>query len=906
MSHTRQSPTKLLRWHTFAVIFFLVFIISIFLPPKLTLITQFQDQGFFAFLSSLNTHTFDHPVLERLIGSLCLATILFAPAHRLLMHISHLNPPVPPSILLTATVGRLQYLCKSKDYQILYKNFDFPIPRLAIFGGRQEYDLINLEHENITPLEMPSKRYHIITGPPGVGKTTYLQSQLKKLSVRFDLIVRLAPFDVADAFRPDGLPSLWPVIIRRLIKDLPNTFGSGTNCPSYFRQLLITYIVNRKRVLFVIEDIHVFDQTAKELHLGLEEYFRTYHGNSPHLRVLCTTRENELQLRKQLDEDVEYTHLAPLSERRAQELFYKLCRALSVSTQDLLEHAELLQVSFSSEAIRVPLFIAISAALVSPRRPKPVDIRSVLNMTTSQLLDHYIVYLCDHSYSLLMRVQVSDEADDETAKDFLRKNLTTALSDLSHNYWPKWVSIERSEFSRELRVALARTELPTQMPIDVDFLVLNGFLIPDQITNTAVSFPHQVIGDYLAARHMVGSRDFKLLEAPRSNVRLEGMRGMFRELVEDGDSLSKLMYSDMEGGLVVLQMPGKDSLIRGLSGKHLGREAARWALPGAPRYLHSSVWSAIRSRFDQHDQGAWVQGVVEEVTRHARLSEEHIVSLSMVGLAEVQEIVEKWLEKSESEKRRQLLLGAARNEKVRLLLRDVFARDGLESQAGRIALIVLWKATGELQRPERESIRADFDSYAVDLLKNRKRKHIEKLLELRGALGNAIVARVAKLSEDEPIEVKRVLSDASAKVLGKFLLCAGEYSVWSEHEDDLSVEVKRSLLVPCMISKGDVNTYRDGRSARSDMGKKVQHLLLVEEAKVALQHYRFIGPERAGFIPFSNGSEAFQEEAGQVGLYFVPATSGTSTVVSTTKVPDRMETLVVGHRRIEPLHVQVT
>jgi hypothetical protein len=155
-------------------------------------------------------------------------------------------------------------------------------------------------------------RITVVSGPAGVGKTTYVSKMLRDLATAVDVVILL---------RGGRLTGATAATAHLAIEQETLRFFSETLMLEEGRRLSpagVAYALRWRRVLLVLEDLHQAGAARDVLH-RLREYLEQRRCWGEHITLIATTREPQEALVSQLGTGATVIPLRPLAQEPARE-----------------------------------------------------------------------------------------------------------------------------------------------------------------------------------------------------------------------------------------------------------------------------------------------------------------------------------------------------------------------------------------------------------------------------------------------------------------------------------------------------------------------------------------------------------------------------------------------------------
>jgi hypothetical protein len=731
----------------------------------------------------------------------------------------------PPPRWWVALVGWLAYLRAKEFRKGIFEHYRTEGLARPLVKKDFKTEFNNLGRSNVP--DAATKHITIINGPVGVGKTTYLDHLFKKLIGRdeetsqADLFIKLDTGNVAEAIWQGDYLGLWQAIY---------AFFAGRAVRTGERRLTpaaVAYALAKKRVLLIVEDMHLAGSSKAVLEF-LAGYFELYHPKGSY-SILGSTREAEEKLPDDLVRDAQVETLHPIGQKEAQLFFYKLCDDNGLPREKLTEHGDALHRAFSSPSLQTPLFVVICAWLAAS---EGLDVGRVLQMNTRELFDNFI--------DKLYRRSTFPKELDMSFRD-LYERLALAL-------WPVGESFDERDAAE-----LITKEKPPGSPFDERSLEENGFLRKD--APLKLSFPHQMMAEYLAAVAMVRRLQFGKLRENSQYAQAEGLVPFLAELIQPpaaGRALELLAQADPSIFVEVVALQANPRMIPAVA---IAGAVAEWATPDAPRPQPRETWERLHDILASTRTTGWAEKFCEEVARRtAKATGAGVEALTVLGGEAADDYLVQWMKKHGAAAFRD----AVETPQVQEFLLRLVERAGLTTGLGQNALSVLASC-------RERSVRRRLVKLAAQDLDRLGRDDFEAII----ALGKEAVGVLGYACEHKGGSLKRDFGSYCANRLRKLLVSPGQYYVEDENGQELSVTIKKPILIPCRPEGGGVQTSSQMQALVSrTVG--IKKLMTKEQALIVRQHFSHVLQEQFGvaFADTSRGQYEALRDGEKVGLFF--------------------------------------
>jgi hypothetical protein len=712
----------------------------------------------------------------------------------------------PPSKLWARTKGWIDYRMSREQRHWLineYKNKGIKQELLQMLKTQEFESSIQYHQLSSRPPIQEILNYNdvIITGPAGVGKTTFLSEIFRKRlqSEEVDMFIVLQFADILEA-KQNPL-SLWERI---------NQFFQYRRNKE-FRPLTpaaIAYALLTRPILLVIEDLHGAG-SIEDLYFYIQNYFETYHEWNQQLKLLLTTRESMNFSRR----GIEVISLKPLEKNEARDFFVTLCLKKGVqidqsAISEALREGEGMRRAFETPATCTPLFVAICVWLVINKSEYRQDVSRLLRMSVSEVIQAFINALYD-------RAQTNGVPDVEAFQ--------TAYEIIALESWPK-TDIQEREIKNWLQDFLPFKE----NAITVQFFEKNSFLVRQEekdFVKDVLSFPHQSIVDYLAAKRMVNTDNFSPLM--QKEGLLSGLVDFIAELIDSNRKLIAFVRSNLPAFIEVISLHPELLYKSGMGNRNelsqqLAEALSLWIIADTFPRQSTETWDKLRNALKSWSS-QWIDHLNNILESYDALSRA-IEVLAAIGNERSVKLLKRWMVGDAAK----MFQDIAELPPVNTFLLGVLSEETLQTSEGRTAFDLLWSS------PSRK-VKAGVEDWFNHNVQKLKINDINTLVER----GSPFVKLIAEGCKALPLDSKRRISSIIAERIDKFVIPPGSYKV-KKGKKEATVTIDRSYLVP--------RKYKIKRTAKDLLGlqnampairKAVNNLKLMTEDQFLVAFYNF-------------------------------------------------------------------
>lgn len=735
------------------------------------------------------------------IGALTLV-IVAAESHQSLRNV--------PKPIWAATLGRVRFRFQRKHFQN-YGRAASALPRTRSFDPAQPFKT------HVESLELPQRkrRLLIFSGPAGSGKSTLLGAVVKDAVTRNSAIpIVLKTRDLSISLDPG---KLW-----ELIRASTNAISVSTDASLSDDALL--FVLRNKATVFLIDDNqqrHPVDFFRTHLLIQLARLC----SNSKTWSVLVASRE--------FAEGDDVVAVRPLATQEARNTFLALC-AENGWKRELSAYGATLQHAFSSEATRLPLFVALSAYLVVVGR---LEAELVLQMQAPELLNRYYA-------TLAARDGGGDQVD--------RGDAWGSLTALAFGVWP-------SETAMSIVDARAYTKRSVAEPTPVEALVNMGCLWEG--SDGRIAFPHSAFLHYLAGIGMQAAGDFDKLRIA-DEVLAATVAPFLANVVTVPDQLAPLGRSSLLAYALVCRLLLREQKLSADALRQTSLEVvARRFRENASDDRQAAPWASFVETLNLNRD--WV----ERSCLEARPLTE--VAVVFAAALKREDWISRWLDDSANQS---VVREALQEDSVRLALKGVLRTHALRTPSGRAAFLQL----GTSKRPDaqkdafgwlRRSAQS-FDNDAFAWLSTQVMSSVEGRPKLPAP---PTLEAIAHALSTVPLESKYRASAVMATSLKRALIPAGSYPIALAGKPKEDRRLRSAILVP--TERVEVlGPFRDDASANAAIARATRTMNVMSESEgiVAMQHFGCVLPSGRGAPMF----EALRKEGSPLEFGFWRGTSG--------------------------------
>ena len=743
--------------------------------------------------------------------------------------------------VITAIFGRLFYFFEKKKVEKTKNNFkishNFVVPNL-------EY--ASLHKESNAKLEsFIGSQFIAVVGPPGAGKSTLISTHMDKILLQYDLAfsIESTQFSEVDENKLNE---------KLLISLLKNIFGGQIieNKHQYLRKnfslFTLSYVLRSKKIAIFIDDCHLCTKTISKITKDLAYFLQKTYKWHKNIHIIISSRTIE-----DGNENYKIVEINPLSQIAAVDLFYNFCtkaKPQKIEPQALVESRRIIGESFSTEQLRVPLFIAISAWLCLPFHSQPLSVDRVLGLSSGRLFEEFLRKLYENS-----PLNLGTKASPDSSKLF--EKLLRVMEEISYLYWPRWSGFPKSRIINEIKKSLIDNFDETYR-IDENMIADCGFLIEEKLGDS-YRFPHQSFADYYSLRKMYNSSDFSRLSLYNNENRLYNISEMIFEFLEDEiedktrtSIVERISYD--QPLLLVSPSISNSSMWMGvnLDSKRMGTNLARWAAEGCPFDMTVEQWrkisfSFVRQQFNELQSEALFGSIFEEAKEHGPSSQLVIASLG-VSSNDAKETALSTMAKSSW---RTAWVAAAHDEKVRAFLIEQMDPRQNFSDSTLHAMAVFWRYRNK--SPKETSL---LNKIIEDTLVNNISIDNNKIFSIIKEINSEkILAIIGRNIKSKPLKKKKYIAKLIGRETAKIMIPPGNYK--TERQGDCTLEY--TILIDCVPKKIGKN-YQDIRMSTSKLGQDIESVINEIELDIAMEHFSSIqGDPRSG-VTFSLDQEDWE------------------------------------------------
>jgi len=707
------------------------------------------------------------------------------------------------------------------------------------------------------PVDLPKATETVVAfhGPGGVGKTTLVNELLSRLALSAAVILDLPVSDLAGAVKQNDPIRIWKAIYQSYDSLLQNN-----PLRARVSRLALAHALNKRRVVVCIEDFHMLQDGDAALAL-LRSYFIHHHRYATHLTFIITTRVLPSDFSGKVHS------LSPLSTPAAQQYFGELLIQNGVPVERLVEMGREIQQAFQSADYLTPLFIVICAWLAL-RSKNPA---SVLGMTEMSVFRLFIEELYKHS--ILQPTTSQGKSDIRSLEEFRRN-----YEDIALLLWPNWRDWSPIQIAPQF-----------VSHIEYEFLVVHGFLYRDDANR--YSFPHQKLAEYLVAEALVREGDFNKLRS--SKLAAMALVPFLAELTRQRDDLLlRLMETDLDIAAAMLKYADSHPMLRGrnLPMEIITTIVRDWAECLGRSVVPAETWRIVEIALRQRVR-SWTEDFIEMLGEEPATANSLFAVSALPGEVSHRKLLA-WLVTPVAKERFHTAFKRApegdTHRQLYNFLVTVIEKDGLATVAGRSAVRISW----ENNLKDMDAVLDKWLGYNIVRIPS---ELVTRMIDDFPDSARRLAKALSKAAAIQSQNIRRRISSAFVKAIGKVLICTGEYAVRLPDDRQVTVRINQPFFVPREAKQlsGKYQTNVDFSHVRNTLETitPIANLMTAEQACVAHFHYaeQAHGDDREGMIFGGRGAasyEALRESPNKLMLCYLKSTGNSYTIGASTAGPN--------------------
>jgi hypothetical protein len=693
--------------------------------------------------------------------------------------------------------GRFDYPGQRKElHRRCVESFHACFPARLKLGD--EFQLDHWDRSKVEEEEAAGgQRHTIYQGPAGIGKTTIVERNVGKRCDDFDVIIVLP----VNLFMRVGTNTDNHAIWREICRWIERNPGDGYVSPD-----AIGYALNRKRVMVVVEDLHLAEATppyetaAERVFNDIRAYFQG-HFRFERVTFVGTTREASDDLRS-LEPAVTVVRVTHFNRQEAAGLFRGLCLKNGLAPTIIEENGNGGVEVFQGRELRTPLFIVLCAWLACRR---PEDLRRILRLSLPQVFDRYFHELYQRS-----------GRDHSDYRQFISSYQALVLS-----LWPRWhLGCRLDVVEREIE--------RLKCNFDVSFCEKNGFLSP---SGAEIQLPHHAMADYLAAAYMVESGYFKRLAQGGSRVYVDGVAPFLADLLhfERHSLIVRLADTDLPSLSAVLAEIARSGRAWQAPLQELIASFVRWASEQSGRPVPFATWRRLGESLARFHSD-WDIDFCEELGRRGPCRQS-ILALLGIHTEGARRLLGEWL--TDTPAGTEAFKQAATDPQVRDYVLGILDAVGIGTPRGRAALALGMQCPDPLNRQVLQWLASELANLTVD-----QNRFLIRCLHESSGSENGVCQALNELCDGQHGMVLRKACAAYVHEAGeRAIVFSGAYPVETHGRP---IEIAHPFLVgrqPITLSGRFRNEETAIQAVHRELNERGCDVMTLIEARVVAARY---------------------------------------------------------------------